>query len=187
MSNSKITELTALTTPASADLIPIVDDTDTTTKKITYGSLLTALTTDLYGALVKRIVKVTTETVNNSTTLQDDDELTFSIGASEKWAFNMCLIYRSGTTPDFKLQWSLPSGCSIFYQQDDVAEAAFTEVDNYTISGAGASTSSIASFYGVILNGSTAGNITLQWAQAVQNASDTKVMAGSYIIATKLS
>jgi hypothetical protein len=45
MANSKITDLTALTTPAAGDLIPIVDVSDTThgasgtTKKITYANL----------------------------------------------------------------------------------------------------------------------------------------------------
>lgn len=45
MANSKISDLTALTTPASGDLIPIVDVSDTTqaasgtTKKITYANL----------------------------------------------------------------------------------------------------------------------------------------------------
>src|SRR6056300_1579449 len=41
MANKKITELTELTTPAGADLFAIVDDTDTTTKKVTVANLMT--------------------------------------------------------------------------------------------------------------------------------------------------
>ena len=41
MANKKITELTELTTPAGADLFAIVDDTDTTTKKVTVSNLMT--------------------------------------------------------------------------------------------------------------------------------------------------
>jgi len=41
MANKKITELTELTTPAGADLFAIVDDTDTTTKKVTVTNLMT--------------------------------------------------------------------------------------------------------------------------------------------------
>jgi len=38
--NKKITELTELTSPAGADLFAIVDDTDTTTKKVTVTNLM---------------------------------------------------------------------------------------------------------------------------------------------------
>ena len=41
MANKKITELDALTTPAGDDLFAIVDDTDTTTKKVTVTNLMT--------------------------------------------------------------------------------------------------------------------------------------------------
>jgi len=40
MANKKITELTALTTPAGADILAIVDDTDTTTKQVTVTNLM---------------------------------------------------------------------------------------------------------------------------------------------------
>ena len=41
MANKKITELDALTTPAGADVLAIVDDTDATTKKVTVTNLMT--------------------------------------------------------------------------------------------------------------------------------------------------
>jgi len=41
MANKKITELTELTSPAGADLFAVVDDTDTTTKKVTVTNLMT--------------------------------------------------------------------------------------------------------------------------------------------------
>lgn len=53
MANSKITDLTALTTPASGDFVPIVDVSDTTqassgtTKKITYTNFSSGLTSGL--------------------------------------------------------------------------------------------------------------------------------------------
>lgn len=40
MANKKITELDALSTPAGADILAIVDDTDTTTKKVTVTNLM---------------------------------------------------------------------------------------------------------------------------------------------------
>lgn len=56
MANEKISELTALTTPAAGDLIPIVDVSDTTdaasgtTKKIAYSDLLAGATPLMVGA-----------------------------------------------------------------------------------------------------------------------------------------
>ena len=41
MANKKITELGALTTPAGTDILAIVDDTDTTTKKVSVTDLMT--------------------------------------------------------------------------------------------------------------------------------------------------
>ena len=41
MANKKISELGVLTTPAGADILAIVDDTDTTTKKVTVSNLMT--------------------------------------------------------------------------------------------------------------------------------------------------
>ena len=40
MANKKITELDALSTPAGDDILAIVDDTDTTTKKVTVTNLM---------------------------------------------------------------------------------------------------------------------------------------------------
>ena len=41
MANKKITELGVLTTPAGADILAIVDDTDTTTKQVSVTNLMT--------------------------------------------------------------------------------------------------------------------------------------------------
>jgi hypothetical protein len=58
MANKKITELDALTTPAGDDLFAIVDDTDTTTKKVTVTNLMTQApvqTSDLGTAAAKDV------------------------------------------------------------------------------------------------------------------------------------
>ena len=49
MANKKISEFTALTTPDDADVFPIVDTSATTTKKITWANLVTAITTFVNG------------------------------------------------------------------------------------------------------------------------------------------
>tara|TARA_R100000951_G_scaffold88742_1_gene76829 strand:- start:796 stop:2115 length:1320 start_codon:yes stop_codon:yes gene_type:complete len=45
--NSKISELTELTTPVGADIVPIVDSSDSETKKITYTNLVAGQTTGI--------------------------------------------------------------------------------------------------------------------------------------------
>ena len=45
MANKKISELTELTTPTDADIVPIVDDADTTTKKTTWANIKATLKT----------------------------------------------------------------------------------------------------------------------------------------------
>ncbi|MEZ6330645.1 MAG: hypothetical protein R3B12_01370 [Candidatus Saccharimonadales bacterium] len=66
---------------------------------------------------LKTVVKTTNETVNNSATLQNDDELKFSIGADETWTYRFVLQANSGTTPDFRFAVTAPSGatCRVAY------------------------------------------------------------------------
>lgn len=138
---------------------------------------------------VKIIYKSADETVNNSTTLQNDDHLILPVGANEVWAFTLCLLFRSGTTPDLKYAFTAPSGATVQFLStiyfDSIGDGASTTVA--TIPGNGTTVTVVDTATGVITASNTAGNMTLQWAQNVQNSSDTKVLAGSYIIAHKLA
>lgn len=133
------------------------------------------------------IYKTATETVNNSSTLQDDDALVFPVLANEVWKFTMFLFYQSGTTPDLKVGFTYPSGATMYWKSDDAPQTANIETGTETLSGAGASTTSIVGINGIVYVSSTAGNIQMQWAQNTLNASDSKVLLGSHIIATRLS
>ena len=59
------------------------------------------------------VTKSSDEVVNNSATLQDDDELKFAVSANEKWFSRLFLIWTSGTTPDLKVGFTAPSGSTI--------------------------------------------------------------------------
>lgn len=78
MADQKISQLTSYTTPLSADVLPIVDTANTTTKKISWSALLTALTSGLTGflttsvydpaAIAQQVVGTTaTQTLSNKT------------------------------------------------------------------------------------------------------------------------
>jgi len=131
------------------------------------------------------IYKSADETVNNSAVLQDDNHLSFSIGANEVWAFKWFLMYTSGATPDLKLKFSLPSGATMNYMtQFDFS--SYTEASTLVLPG-GAGNPLVETTHGIIFNASSAGTVQLQWAQNTATAVDSKVLKGSYIIAHKLA
>ncbi len=176
MADLKITQLTALTTPDVADLLPIVDDVAGTpiTKKITLASI----------GIPKIVYKSADETVNGSDVMQDDDHLVLPVLANEVWAFRAVWLVSSGSTPDFKYQFTYPSGATISWfdahWNDDRYDA---DVTNANTSGG----KDVITLTGTIFISSTPGNIQLQWAQNTSNASDTKVLKGSHIIAHRLA
>lgn len=159
------------------------------TSRTTINTNFTNLNTDL--EKTKIIYKSSDETVNGSDTLQDDNELTFAIGANEKWAFTIYLRTSSGATPDFKYSLSVPSGATFTfwstYNVTQVSNLGGGYTDKAVVDGSGSFPIGSDIANGSVINSSTTGSVTLQWAQNTSNASDTKLLAGSYIIAHKLA
>lgn len=114
MANEKISELTALTTPAAGDLIPIVDVSDTTdaasgtTKKIAFS--------DLFGGAAPLSVNPQTGTTYTIDPSDNGKVITFSNGSGI-----------TVTVPD-----GLGSGFSVVCIQLGAGQVAFAE-DSTTI------------------------------------------------------
>lgn len=136
-------------------------------------------------------VKTANETVNNTATVQADDELTLSLEANTTYLIDGFVVYNSGTTPDIRFAFTVPTGSTLNWNVlgllTNVAttdgSARFSANTNGTekgIAGTGAS-DAVAYIRGTITTGGTAGSLTLRWAQAVAEASDTTVKAGSYL------
>lgn len=157
---------------------------------------LAALGTTTAG-LRPAIRKTADETVNNSATMQNDNHLIVPIVASEILRLDMTLYVTAGNgTPDFDCTFDIPSGASIIFggygprisANDDLirsqgpATAAGTE-----LSFGVPTTNAVIRIWAVVTCGATSGNITLQWAQNVAGAVDTKVLAGSHVIPRALS
>lgn len=186
MADKKITALTALSAfPAVGDLLPIVDVSDTTdsasgtTKKITASQI----------GIPQIVYKSADETVNNSTTLQDDNHLFFPVGANEVWAFIAHIPVNSGANPDFKFTFTAPAGTTGGFANSETAGAdmvAFGTTKNFSTNGVALGEIG-ALITGTAIVGGTAGNIQFQWAQNALEASDTKVLKGAYIIAHRLA
>lgn len=146
--------------------------------------------------LVKLVYKTADEVVNNSTTLQNDDHLLFAVAANEIWAFSIFINFLSGTTPDFKGMLSIPSGAILravaekFFTFTNIEITMLFDSTTFIIAGSGVTDGADNSYVvirGYIINGATANNLQLQWAQNVANASNTTVKKGSYIVAHKLA
>jgi hypothetical protein len=147
-------------------------------------------------ARIKIIRKAADEIVNNSSTLQNDDDLYFAIAANEVWQFRFVISILSGTTPDFQMAITVPTGATIAAGAVFVNTAGALIHGNYLASGTAwdiqtngvlAGDEVVFEIEGYVSNDVTAGNVQLQWAQYLADASDTTVKAGSYLIAHKLS
>lgn len=164
----------------------------------TNGQALVADSTQASGlkwATGTEIVRKTSdETVNNSSTLQDDNDLLYAIAANEVTYFTIQLIYSSSTVADIKTSITVPAGATL--RAGPVSGIGFTVSETITFfnaltssggamgnfGGKGAGTERYVTIVGSVRTGGTSGNVTFQWAQAAAEVSDTKVHTDSYII-----
>lgn len=143
--------------------------------------------------------KISDESVISSTTLQDDDHLFFPIGASEEWIAD-CSVSCGGniSSTGVKVAITAPAGATLefdFYFIGDIG-AIRTGGGRTTTSGTAVSFAS-ASFAGCsdaelylnmwVLNSTTPGNVTVQWAQGTNAAFNTTFRKGSHLLATRVA
>lgn len=131
------------------------------------------------------IRKLADETVNNSSTLQDDDELQFSIGPGEAWEVELALVVTFVTAlPDIKLSVVGPSGATGHFGSFRSATEQAALGSSVTLNtSAGTEVHQVKA---TILGGATAGLVKLQWAQGTPTAENTVVKAGSVLKATRI-
>lgn len=138
-----------------------------------------------------KVVRKTAETqaVNNSTTLVDDDALLFAIAANEIYVADFHLDISTNIAAGFKAAITVPAGATLKFQAEILAAAAIGVVGSTTVSGTAVGATALiiqAHLHVLVVNGATAGNVQLQWAQNFANASDTKVLVNSYLRAERL-
>lgn len=143
--------------------------------------------------------KTVDEGVASSIALQNDDELFFSMRANEIWEFNAVLFLGGSGAADAIIGLTSPAGSSIEFggpnPNTDVADGAASGTGYWVArSVSGQSIASavstgvdlIARLSGLVVNGANAGNLQLQFAQAVSNATPTVVRAKSLLRGIKL-
>ena len=146
-----------------------------------------------------KIRKDADETVTNSSTLQDDDDLFFRIEPNEIWEyeFNM-YCFADSVTPDIKLRVSGPTGSTNRYV---VGKSDINLIGGVMAYGTAVSDSTTTTFFalsaitntylrisGSIKNSTTAGDVQLEWAQNTATVGeDTKILASSKLVCHRIS
>lgn len=135
------------------------------------------------------IRKPSDETVNGSSTLQNDNDLIVPITADVPTLFKAVIYYTSNATPDFKHDFALSTGTVTQAWRQHIGLGPTTAVIqasqvadlSTTIINAGAGGSALVVRIEGYVHGSATANMIFRWAQNTSDASDTVVKAGSYI------
>jgi hypothetical protein len=157
--------------------------------------------------LYKIVRKASDESLNSSTTLQNDDALLFSVAANERWLVNLYLLVQAAAnagTMDFKCGWSYPTSTTMFWAPNGSYTTAEPSWVGGGLTGASLDLLTQTESIGVGLSANspdvngltisaivrvagTAGTLNFQWAQNTSNGSNLTVMADSVLIARKLA
>lgn len=133
------------------------------------------------------VLKTSDEVVNNSTTLQNDDELFLPAGANEVWAVEIYIRGAFKSSSDFKFQWSVPAGAGFVYGCDYEVEGDYDHTHGAPYPYIVPDTANYSlGMKGTLYTGATPGNLQLQWAQNSAAIEDTTVEQNSYIRAHRL-
>lgn len=142
--------------------------------------------------------KTARETVNNSTTLQDDDHLLFALAANEIWAFELFLISNGPAAGDIKFAFTVPGGAMLMWEGIGLEATAAAHADLgihplMTVSGTaqafgelGGANWVLTRIFGTVVNGATPGDLQLQWAQNGADGTDTHLEANSWLKAEQI-
>jgi hypothetical protein len=139
-----------------------------------------------------KLRKTADESVSSSNTLQNDDVLKIALAASDAVEFSAVMFVSStSSTPDFKMTFTVPSGASVrwlaewfdgvAYQSSSIVTASGTTA-NFAVTG---NTLGMVKLSGIVVNGSNAGDLQLQWAQNTSNGTSVTVQQRSFLLGSK--
>lgn len=160
---------------------------------------LTALETN---ALLRFVAyKAADESVTSSAVLQDDNDLIVPIGANEVWMVEWTLFTTGNQGADIVVAITAPAGASGWWGSiglpptatdsatatADVRMASepFGTPHNHGV--VSTTLPAMLVLKALCINGGTAGNVALQWAQAVSGGTATVVESGSFVRAERVA
>jgi len=122
--------------------------------------------------------------VNNSTTLVADDTLLFVVTANYTYRIRGRILFLSNSTPDLKIGWSYPTSTTMSWSllgYSGGTYATYSGDQTYTPEIDGAGVADEVLIDGEVFVSSTAGTVNLKFAQNTANASNSYLMANSYL------
>lgn len=138
-------------------------------------------------------VKASDQTVNNSAVLVNDTALAVALAINAIYIFELGVIYTSGTTPDIKVGFTIPTGAATAFGHDYFDTALTRDMRSYLVAPTsglamgGNVGGTIGRMFGTVTTVGNSGNMQVVWAQNTANASDTVVKAGSYLAVQRVS
>ena len=129
------------------------------------------------------------ESITGSTVLQDDDHLTFSVGANETWAYSYNLIGDAKKDPSFRFAVSAPEGSACAYTvnaEKNANASAHTVCGERSDKMTGKGSNMPYFVQGTVVTSGSGGNIALQWAQNKSKSDSSTIRAGSWLRAEML-
>lgn len=148
------------------------------------------------------VMKASDETVNNSSTLQNDDALLFALEADKTYWFELYAVANaSSANADLLVGFSGPAGVTVYWGPEFQStslmywSASATGSGQQNLKGI-ASTMNVGApssgthgvhLVGIIVNGANTGNFTFRWAQLVATVENSSIKAGSFMRYRKLN
>lgn len=163
----------------------------------TAGQVLVAADVNVWFLPISAI-KTSNESVTSSTALQNDDALFLSLASNSTYEVTGLLSTDGAAAGDIKVTFTGPAGASICMYFNALSVSAVGGGDDLVFIlesfGTTGSFGTIAAadhraiaFRGQVTIAGTAGNLQLQWAQDTSSGTATRVLAGSYISARRIS
>ena len=160
-------------------VVPMAFDT-TDNRLYAFNSSWQQVSSHTFGRAVKKVDEI----VNNSATLQDDDELKVTLRASKVYSGVATIFLVSNATADFKYDFSVPTGSTGL--RNDGPLSASSPATASSITGLTVLTTPsgnlVIAIHFTIATSTTAGDITFRWSQDIATAIDTKVLKGSSLL-----
>jgi len=179
---------------ANGDLLIIDDGAGGTNRKTTVDRLKTYVGSTGISGHGTVVIKSSDQTVNNSTTLVNDDTLVWALAANKNYRLWAHAFIDTHVSSDFKWTFTGPTDCEIHLTVNrNYAAGASYDWHGLNVLGTNVSmgtptdTASNWYWFGTIMNSSNAGNLQLQWAQNVAQSFDTKMHNGSWGIVELLN
>lgn len=158
------------------------------------GQNFTAANANNIAGITCKVKSTDNSLPNNTTTLTNDGELILPVSANTKYALLASIHYDSSTAADLKLFFTTPAGSTLAWTTfglDGAATAVFGNLNvgagvgvTGVVAGAGVGTRVACLANGSIVTGASAGNVQLQFAQNVSDASTTTLRSGSWVMLT---